>query len=155
MAVEQRPHFANGLVSYASDDAADGIEDRIGRAALVPPIAVGARQLVGDGVPLAVLVVGEQTARRRFMLHVVDPRSDIDQRLKHRMRGNVLDALAVDVDLAAIANGIAVFAPRPDHGRSIRSAIYSSLKEYPKVNPTVRGCDTTAWKRFPKMDGSV
>ncbi len=43
--VEERPHFADRLVADARDDAADIFEDRVGRAALVPPILLTERQL--------------------------------------------------------------------------------------------------------------
>src|SRR5207245_4783577 len=43
-------------------------------------------------------------------------RAHADQRLHHGMPGNVLDAFAIDVDLAAAANGVQVLAAGSDHG---------------------------------------
>ena len=60
--------------------------------------------------------IAQELARRRLVLHVVDAGADVDQRLEHRMAGDVLDALAVDVDLAAVANGVQVLLAGADHG---------------------------------------
>jgi len=46
-------------------------------------------------VPLARLLIGKHFARRSRVLHVVDASPDVDQRLQHRIPGDVLDALAV------------------------------------------------------------
>ena len=58
----------------------------------------------------------QDVAGRGLVLHVVDARPDIDQRLEHRMAGHILDALAVDVHLAAVANGIQILLAGSDHG---------------------------------------
>ena len=50
------------------------------------------------------------------MLHVVDSRTDVDQGLHHGMLGHILDAPAIDVDLATVANGIQVLISGSDHG---------------------------------------
>ena len=52
------------------------------------------------------------------MLHVVEARADIHERLEHRMGRDVLDPLAVDIDLPAVADRVAVLCPRADHGPS-------------------------------------
>ena len=49
------------------------------------------------------------------MLHVVNAGADVDDRPEHRMPGNIADALAVDVDLTAVADGGAVLVTRTDH----------------------------------------
>ena len=77
----------------------------------------GERQLRVDGVDVAALRVGpsHHVAGSGIVLHVVDSRTDIDQRLEHRMRGHILDALAVDVDLASVANAVAILLAGTDH----------------------------------------
>jgi hypothetical protein len=116
LAVEQGPHFADRFIAHSSNDAADCLENGVSRPALVRPICLGARQLVCDSVPFTVLLIRENTARSRFMLHIVNSGANADQRLHHRMLGNILDAPTIDVDLAAIANGIQVLAAGSDHG---------------------------------------
>ncbi len=59
LAVEEGPHFADGFIAHPSDDAADGLENGVRRPALVGPIRLHARQLVGDRVPFTVLLVGQ------------------------------------------------------------------------------------------------
>ena len=49
------------------------------------------------------------------MLHIVDTRTDVDERLEHGVGGNVAYPLTIDVDLATIANGIAILGPGTDH----------------------------------------
>ena len=113
--VEQRPHLADCLVADAGDDAANFLQHRVGGAALVPPVLLRIGQLVADGVDLAALLASQNRARRRLMLHVVDARPDIDERLEHRMNRDVVDALAGDVNFASVADGIAVLGAGADH----------------------------------------
>jgi hypothetical protein len=54
------------------------------------------------------------------VLHVVDAGADIDQRLEHRMRGHILDLLAVDVDGAAVADAVEILLAGADHRRVFR-----------------------------------
>src|SRR5580704_12813763 len=75
----------------------------VGRAAaLVPPVLLSARQLVGDGVARAVLAEAQDVARSGLVLHVVDPRADIDERFQHRVASHILHAPAIDVHLAVV-----------------------------------------------------
>ena len=104
LAVEQRPHFPHRLIADSSDNPSHVIEHHIGGSAFVPPVLLSTREFVGDRMPFTGLLVREGISSRRLMLHIVDARTDIDQRLQHRIRGDVLDALAVDVHFAAIAN---------------------------------------------------
>ena len=85
LAVEQRPHLADGFIADARDDAADRFQNRVGCAALVPPILLGSRQLVGDCVPLAVRLETQDVAGCGLVLHVINARADVDQRLEAGM----------------------------------------------------------------------
>ena len=49
------------------------------------------------------------------MLHVVDPCAYIDQRLEHRVRGDIRHFLAVHEHHPAIANRFAVLLSRSNH----------------------------------------
>ncbi len=102
--VEQRPHLADGLVADTGDGAARLVQHAVGRAALVPPVFLGDRQLVGDAVDLPVLGEGHHVLGARIELHVVDARAHIDQRLEHGVGRHVLHPLAVDIDLTPLAD---------------------------------------------------
>ena len=54
LAIEQRPHLANGFIADTGHDPADGIEHGIGGATLVPPVLLCARQRrqVPDALPV-------------------------------------------------------------------------------------------------------
>ena len=114
--VEQRPHLPDGLVADAGDDTADVLQHAVGGAALVPPVLLGDGQLVADAVDLAVLGEGHHVAGLGVPLHVVDARADVDERLEHGMGRDVLHPLAVDVDLAAVADRLEILRARADHG---------------------------------------
>ena len=62
------------------------------------------------------MIVAHDVTELRLVLHVVDARTDIDQGLEHRVGGDVFHPLAIDVDLAAVANGIAILSSGTDHG---------------------------------------
>ena len=122
LAVVQRPHLADGLVADPGYDAADLVQHRFNRRTFGVPIGLRARQLEGEGADLAsTALVAQRVGKSWIMLHVIDAGSHIDQRPEHRMRGYVFDALAVDPDLAAIADRIAVLFSRAYHRRSHRS----------------------------------
>ena len=53
LAVEERPHLADGLVADAGDDAADVVQHGVDARALGVPVVPRARQLAADGVALA------------------------------------------------------------------------------------------------------
>ena len=103
LAIEQRPHLADGFIPHPRHDAADVIEHGVGGTALVPPVRLRARQLVGDRMALAAILVGQYFACRLLMLHVIDVRADFDQRLEGRMSRHVLDAFTINIDLASVA----------------------------------------------------
>ncbi len=120
--VEQRPHLADGLVADPSYDAADLVEDRLDRLAFGVPVGARARQLEGDRADLVGLAAVAQPLRKLgVVLHVIDARPDIDEGPEHRMRGDVLDPLAIDPNLAAVADRVPVLLSRADHRRPHRS----------------------------------
>ena len=120
LAVVQRPHLAHRLIADARDDAADVVQHRVGRAALVPPILLGVRQLVADGVRLAFGVrVAHHRTSGRLVRHIVDAGADIDQWLEHGMRDNVVHSFAIQINFAAISNGLAVFIAGADHNSTL------------------------------------
>ncbi len=116
--VEQRPHLADGFVADARHHAAHFFEQSIGCPAFQPPVGLRIGQLVGDGVGFAAVRIAHEIARRGLMLHVIKARADIHERLEHGMGRDVLDPLAADIDLPAVADRIAVLCPRADHGPS-------------------------------------
>ena len=105
-AIIQRPHLPHGFVADTGDDAADVVHHRVGGAALVVPVLLGAGQLVADGVALTIRFVGHDVARRRLVRHIVDTGANIDEWFEHRMARHVFDALAINVDLPSIADGV-------------------------------------------------
>ncbi len=113
--VIERPHLADRLVADAGDDAADLVEHGIGGAALGVPILRRVGQLEADGEILAARTVGHRVAMADLVLHVVDAGADVDQRLEHRMGRHVGDAFAVDIDLAAVAERIAILGAGTNH----------------------------------------
>ena len=72
-------------------------------------------QLVADGVDLAPLHARHHGAGLRLVLHVIDTGANIDQRLEHRMRRDIVHTLATNIDLAAISDGILILCTRADH----------------------------------------
>ena len=54
--VIEGPHLADRLVSHPGHDAADLLQHRIGCPTLGPPILLGERQRVANGIDLAVLL---------------------------------------------------------------------------------------------------
>jgi hypothetical protein len=118
--VEQRPHLADGLVADPRYDTADVVKHRLDRGAFGVPVGVCARQLEGDRADLArFAAVAQRVCKSGVVLHVVDARPDIDEGPEHRMRAYVFDALAIDPDLAAVADRIPVLLSRADHRRSL------------------------------------
>ncbi len=73
-------------------------------------------KLETNRVVLAAVIVGHDMFGLRIVLHVVDAGADVDQRLELRMLRHVLHALAADIDLAAVADRVAVLVSGPDHG---------------------------------------
>ena len=82
LAVRQRPHLADGLISDAGNDAANVPHDRIDRLALGVPIGLGIRELEADGEALALLLIAHDVARRGIVRHVVDSGANVDDRLE-------------------------------------------------------------------------
>ena len=115
LTVIERPHFADGFVANTRHDAADVLEHRIGRCPLVPPVLLRVRQFEANREAFAGFFVGHDIRRRRLVLHVVDAGADIDQRLDHRMGRHILDLFAVDINVAAVAQGLAVLLAGSDH----------------------------------------
>ena len=114
-AVMERPHLADGLVAHPGDDPADLFENRVDGPALCPPVVLGQGQGVADGVPLAVPLDRHHVPRRRIVLHVVDSRADVHERLEHRVGSDVLDPDTVHVDLAAVPQRRAILLAGSDH----------------------------------------
>ncbi len=115
LAVVKRPHLAYGLVAHPGDDAADPVQHRVGGAPLVPPVILSQGKLVADRMALAIFAIAHHFPRRCIMLHVVDLGADIDQRLEAGMDRHILDALAIDMDLAAVAQRVPILPAGPDH----------------------------------------
>jgi hypothetical protein len=67
------------------------------------------------------------------VLQVIDPRSNIDQRSEHRVLGDVPDALAIDVDLSIVANGVEVLFTGPDHGAFSKVAGQGGAAAWPRI----------------------
>ena len=122
LTVEERPHLADRLVADAGHDAADVVEHRVDRASLGVPVGLRQRQLRADRAALArpLVDVRHDVARRRLVRHVVDARPGVDDRPEGRVRRDVRDALAVDPDLAPVADRLAVLVAGPDHRRAPR-----------------------------------
>jgi hypothetical protein len=116
LAVIQRPHLAHGFVADPGDDATDLVHHRVGGAALGPPVVLGMGQGIADGVDLAVLPLdGHHRRGRRVVLHVVNARPDIDDRLEAGMGGDILHAFTIDEHFAAVAERVAVLGAGADH----------------------------------------
>ena len=117
LAVVERPHLADGLVTDAGDHAARVVEDGLDGCVLGVPVLYDHRRLAADRAGLAGRVVGVGHGRGGLGLvgQVVDPRSHVDDRLERRVGGDVLDRLAVDPDLAAVAERLAELLAGPDH----------------------------------------
>ena len=116
LAVEERPHLADGLVAHARDDSTEVVEDRVDHALLGVPVLARARQLGRDRVALAVVAgVRDDVARGLLVRHVVDARASVDERLELRVRRHVGDPLAAHPDLAAVAQRLAVVLAGADH----------------------------------------
>ena len=115
LAIPERPHLTDSLIADAGDDAADLPHDRINRHALCLPITLSERQLVADGKTLASFLIGHHPLGGWLMRHVVNSGANVDRWLQHRMLGDILHALAVDIDLAAVAQGFAVLFAGADH----------------------------------------
>ncbi len=113
--VEQGPHLADGLVSHPRDHAADCVKHSIRSPTLVPPVLLGSGQLVGDGMPLAFLLIGQSSASSRLMLHVIYTGPHVDHRLEHRMPREILDPLAVDIHLARVADRVQILLAGSNH----------------------------------------
>jgi hypothetical protein len=73
------------------------------------------------------------------VLHIVDARPHIDERPEHRMRDHIFDALAIDPDLAAVADRVPVLRSCADHLLPIGSVIvaWHSRAEYKARQPAV------------------
>ncbi len=118
LAVVQRPHLADGLITHTGQHAADGVEHGVGGAALVPRVLLRARQLVGQRKAAALMLERQDVARRCLVLHVVDPGANVDERLHHRMPRDILDSLPVDIHFAGVANRVPILLAGADHGKS-------------------------------------
>jgi hypothetical protein len=121
LAIEERPHFPDRLIAYPGDNAADGFQNGVGGSALVPPVLLGPGELIRDRLPIAVLLEAQDVASGGSMLHIVNAGPDIDQRLHHRMLRHILDAPAVDIYLAAVADGIEVLLTGSNHIADLHS----------------------------------
>ena len=118
--IEQRPHLANGLVADPCHDAADLVQYRLDRLALGAPVSLRVRQLEGDRTDLVRLTaVAQRVCKPWVVLHVVDARPNIDEGAEHQMHAHVFDVLAIDPDLAAVADRVSVLLSGADHRRSL------------------------------------
>ena len=120
LAVPQRPQLADRLVAHAHHDAADLVELRIDIGALVVPVLLRLRQLQREVAALAagVIDVGHRRAVLCLVCHVVEARPQRHDRPERGMRCHVGNTLAVDPDLAAIAQGIEILRTGSEHGVS-------------------------------------
>src|SRR5882757_9235349 len=64
---------------------------------------------------LAVRRVGHGGGVGVLVLHVEHAGADVDDGLERRVPGHVLDALAVNPDLAIVANAFSILLAGPDH----------------------------------------
>jgi hypothetical protein len=61
---------------------------------------------------------GHDIARIDMVCHVIDARSDIDQRLEHRVGRHVRDALPIHPDFATVADRLPIFVTGSNHAHS-------------------------------------
>jgi hypothetical protein len=121
LAVIEGPHLAHGLVADAGDHSADLVQHRVDRAPLGVPVLLRERQLVADIVAVPALIdIGHEVSGALLMRHVVDAGADIDDRLEHRMAGDILHALAIDPDRPPVPDRFPVFLARSQsHARRL------------------------------------
>ena len=79
-------------------------------------ILAGLRLEEIDRVAAAVLLVGHGVAVGRIGLEVVDAGDGLRRRAKCRMRGDIVDPLAADIDHAAVAQRFQMLLARAQHG---------------------------------------
>jgi hypothetical protein len=113
-----------GLIAHPHHHAADFVELCIDIGALFVPVLLGLRQLQRQVAALVARLVdiGHRRAVLRLVCHVVQPRAQQHDRLERGVLRYVGDALAVDPDLAAIAQGIEVLRTGSQHGVSSRTS---------------------------------
>ena len=116
LAIIKRPHLTDGFISHPGDDPADVLKDRIRRVSLVLPILLRIRQFQPYRKWLVfIIVIRHDRCSGCIVLHVIDPRTDIDQGLEHWVRGDIRHLLAVHEHHPAIANRFAVLLSRSNH----------------------------------------
>ena len=78
-----------------------------------------AEELVGEGARAGVGRAGQHVLLLRVVQRVIEPRDGARGIAEGRMGGDVLDPLAVDIDLAAVAQAFEIFRPgeRPRRAR--------------------------------------
>ena len=114
-AIKQGPHLAHGFVANSRNHACDVFENGISRPAFGPPIVLRPWQGVANRIDLAVLNNGHDVFGRRVVRHVINARPDVHQRFEHGMRGDILNTFAVDKNLAAVSDRVAILLPGSDH----------------------------------------
>ena len=88
-----------------------------------------AKELVGEGARAGVGRAGQHVFLLGVMQRVIEPGDGARGIAEGRMRGDVLDPLAVDIDLAAVAQAFEVFlaGERPRRARACAQHIFRLL----------------------------
>jgi hypothetical protein len=117
--VLQRPHLADRLVAEAGGDAADILHQQVDAGPFAVPVLLRGGWLLEDGVALATLHIGEGVLVGRLVGEVVHAGLHVHDGLEGGVGGDVLHALALDPDLAAVADALAVLVAGANHGREL------------------------------------
>src|SRR5689334_12730540 len=106
--IVERPHLANRLVAYSRHDTAYVIEHNIDGSTFFLPIFLRIRKLQPDRVAIARLFVNitHSILGSFFMGKIVDSGTNVNRRLQHGMERHILYFLAINPDLAAVADRI-------------------------------------------------
>src|SRR5581483_5639086 len=136
----------------------------IGRAPDEPESAVGERlvrpgpagELLGVARPeevgaeaLAVLLVGENVALRGIRLEVVEPRHRLGGVAEGGVPGDVADALAADIDLAAVPHPLELLLAADQHVSPYVARASSIARNASTSLLKASGCSISAKRRAP------
>src|SRR4029077_2815774 len=114
-AVLERPHLADRLVADAGQDSADVIEISIDSAPFFVPMRLFGRRPQQDREAFAALGVAHGAGPSRLVGHVIHAGLMVNDRPEDGVDRDVLHALAVDPDFAAVAQRGAILVSGSDH----------------------------------------